>query len=186
MPSSSPPPQVTRVTPVNLFLTFTRITLSSFGGAIFWSRRMLVDRLRWLTEHEFVELLAVAQLLPGATGVSLAVMIGHRFGGWSGAAASLMGFFAAPCVVIACLGALYQRYGNVAVVQQAMTGMSIVAVGLLIATGVRMTTVLPRKRLPWLFTVLAFVGVGVMRWPLLAILAALAPCAIFAAWRVRR
>jgi chromate transporter len=186
MPSSSPPPQVTRVTPVNLFLTFTRITLSSFGGAIFWSRRMLVDRLRWLTEHEFVELLAVAQLLPGATGVSLAVMIGHRFGGWSGAAASLMGFFAAPCVVIACLGALYQRYGNVALVQQAMTGMSIVAVGLLIATGVRMTTVLQRKRLPWLFTVLAFVGVGVMRWPLLAILAALAPCAIFAAWRVRR
>ncbi len=185
-PSSSQPSAVTRVTPVHLFVTFTRITLSSFGGAIFWSRRMLVDRLRWLTEHEFVELLAVAQLLPGATGVSLAVMIGHRFGGWSGAAASLMGFFAAPCIVIACLGALYERYGNLALVQQAMTGMSIVAVGLLIATGVRMTTVLQRRRLAWLFTLLAFAGVGVMRWPLLAILAVLAPCAIFAAWKVRR
>jgi chromate transporter len=185
-PPSPHPSQTMRVTPLNLFLIYTRITLSSFGGAIFWSRRMLVDRLRWLTEHEFVELLAVAQLLPGATGVSLAVMIGHRFGGWSGAAASLMGFFAAPCIVIACLGALYQRYGNLAPVQQAMSGMSIVAVGLLIATGVRMATVLQRKRLPWLFALLAFLGVGVMRWPLLAILAALAPCAIFAAWRVRR
>lgn len=184
--SSVSPVGVTQVTPLNLFLVFTRITLSSFGGAIFWARRMLVERLRWLSEHEFVEVLALAQLLPGATGVNLAVMIGHRFGGWSGAAASFIGFLAAPCVVIACLGALYQLYGNVERVQQAMAGMSIVAVGLLIATAVRMATVLQRKRLPWLFAALTFLGVGLMRWPLLAIVAILAPCAIFAAWKATR
>lgn len=174
------------MTPLNLFLTFTRITLSSFGGAIFWARRMLVERLRWLTEHEFVEVLALAQLLPGATGVNLAVLMGYRFGGWSGAAASLAGFLAAPCVVIAGLGVLHQRYGGVPVVQHALTGMSIVAVGLLIATALRMATVLQRQWLPWMFALLAFVGVGLLRWPLLVIVAALAPCAIFAAWSVRR
>lgn len=179
-------PDVRRVSPLNLFLTFTRITLSSFGGAIFWARRMLVEQLRWLTEHEFVEVLALAQLLPGATGVNLAVMIGYRFGGWSGAAASLAGFFAAPCVVIGVLGALHHRYGGVPIVQQALAGMSIVAVGLLIATAARMATVLQRQWLPWAFAALAFVGVGVLRWPLLAIVATLGPCAVFAAWKVRR
>ena len=32
-----------------LFLAFSRISLSSFGGAIFWARRELVERQHWLT-----------------------------------------------------------------------------------------------------------------------------------------
>jgi chromate transporter len=61
--------------------------------------------------------------------------------------------------------------------------MSAVAVGLLIATGAKMAAVLQRRWVPWLFALLAFLGVGVMRWPLLAVLAILAPCAIAAAWK---
>ena len=33
-----------------LFLTFSRITLSGFGGVMFWARRRLVEQERWLTE----------------------------------------------------------------------------------------------------------------------------------------
>jgi hypothetical protein len=43
--------------------------------------------------------------------------------------------------------------------------------------------VLPRGWRPWLFGALAFVGVGVMRWPLLWVMGALAPWAVFAAWK---
>jgi len=43
--------------------------------------------------------------------------------------------------------------------------------------------VLPRHWRPWLFGALAFVGVGVMRWPLLWVMGALAPWAVFAAWK---
>ena len=65
-----------------LFLTFSRITLSSFGGAMFWARRALVERQRWLTEQEFVELLSLGQLLPGPNVLNLTVMVGYRFAGW--------------------------------------------------------------------------------------------------------
>jgi chromate transporter len=78
---------------------------------------------------------------------------------------------------------LHQRYGALPLVQQALTGMLPVAVGLLFATVVKMATVLPREWRPWLFGMLAFVGVGVLRWPLLAVVGALAPFAIAAAWR---
>ena len=48
-------PQTPCVTRLALFLAFSRITLSSFGGALFWTRRELVERRHWFTDREFVE-----------------------------------------------------------------------------------------------------------------------------------
>ncbi len=173
----------TRITPYQLFLTFSWITLSGFGGVMFWARRRLVERERWLTEQQFVELLTLGQLLPGPPGLNLTVMVGHRFGGWTGAAAAVGGFVGWPCLVVIGMGILYQHYGALPQVQRALAGMSIVAAGLLFATFVKVAKVLPRRSRPWLFVVLAFVGVGVLRWPLFWVVGALAPWALFAAWK---
>jgi chromate transporter len=78
---------------------------------------------------------------------------------------------------------LYQTYGALPLVQQALSGMSAVAAGLVLATGLKMTGSLKRHWRPWLFTALALAGVGALRWPLLAVVGALAPFAIAAAWR---
>jgi chromate transporter len=85
--------------------------------------------------------------------------------------------------VVIGMGVLYQNYGNVPQVQQALGGMSKVAAGLLLATVIKLAMVLPRHWRVWLFGILAFAGVGVMRWPLLWVLGALAPCAVVLAWR---
>lgn len=166
-----------------LFLTFSRITLSSFGGALFWARRGLVERQRWLTEREFVELLTLGQLLPGPNVLNLTVMVGYRFAGWSGAAAAVAGYLGWPCLVVIGMGVLYEQYGALPEVQQALAGMSKVAAGLLLATVIKLAMVLPRHWRPWLFGILAFVGVGVMRWPLVWVMAGLAPLAVFLAWK---
>ena len=166
-----------------LFLTFSRITLSGFGGVMFWARRSLVERERWLTEQQFVELLTLGQLLPGPPGLNLTVMVGYRFGGWTGAAAAVSGFLLWPCLVVIGMGVLYQHYGAVPQVQRALAGMSIVAAALLLATFVKMAKVLPPRGRPWLFVMLAFVGVGVLRWPLFWVMGALAPLALFAVWK---
>jgi chromate transporter len=169
--------------PLALFLTFSGITLSSFGGAMFWARRALVERQRWLTEREFVDLLTLGQLLPGPNVLNLTVMVGYRFAGWTGAAASVAGFLGWPCLVVIGMGVLYQQFGTLPQVQRALAGMSIVAAGLLLATVIKLAMVLPRHWRPWLFGLLAFIGVGVMRWPLLWVMGALAPWAVFAAWK---
>jgi chromate transporter len=152
---------------------------------MFWMRRLLVERRRWLTNAEFVELVAIAQLMPGVNGINLAVMIGYRFCGWTGAAAALAGFLGPPVIVISGIAVLHDRYGELPLVQHALAGMSAVAVGLLIATAAQLGVVLQRRLLAWLFVLLVFIGVGVMRWPLLAVLAVLAPCAVLAAWKRR-
>jgi chromate transporter len=180
--TGSPKPRVGRFA---LFVTFSRISLSSFGGALFWARRGLVERQRWLTEPDFVELLALGQLLPGPNVLNLTVMVGYRFAGWTGAAASVAGYLGWPCLVVIGMGVLYEHYGALPQVQRALAGMSIVAAGLLLATVIKLAMVLPRHWRPWLFGMLAFVGVGIMRWPLLWVIAALAPCAVFLAWKAK-
>jgi chromate transporter len=177
--SESNQPRVSRTA---LFLTFSRISLSSFGGALFWARRGLVEQQRWLTEREFVDLLTLGQLLPGPNVLNLTVMVGYRFCGWTGAAAAVAGYLGWPCLVVIGMGVLYQQYGGLLLVQRALAGMSIVAAGLLLATVIKLALVLPRHWRPWLFAVMAFVGVGVLRWPLLWVMGALAPLALVATW----
>ena len=172
-----------RVSRLDLFLAFSAISLSSFGGAIFWARRELVERQRWLTDREFVDVFTLGQLLPGPNVLNLTVIVCHRFAGWTGAAAGIAGFLGWPCLMVVGMGVLYQRYGTLPLVQQVLASMSSVAAGLLLATVIKLAMVLPRGWRPWLFGALAFVGVGVMRWPLLWVMGALAPWAVFAAWR---
>jgi chromate transporter len=174
-----------RVTRLALFFAFSRITLSSFGGALYWTRRELVERLRWLTDREFVELLTIGQLLPGPNVLNLTVMVGHRLSGLTGAAVSVAGYLGWPVLVVIGMGVFYQHYGTVPQVQQALAGMSKVAAGLLLATVIKLALVLPQQWRPWLFGFLAFGGVGIMRWPLLWVLGALAPCAVFLAWKAK-
>jgi len=171
------------VTPLALFLTFSRIAITGFGGLIFWSRYVLIERRRWLTERDFVELLVPSQLLPGPNMLNLTVMVGYRFAGWGGAAAAVAGFLGCPIIVVVGMGIFYQYYGALPEVQRALTGMSSVAAGLLLATVMKFMSVLPRQWLPWTFVAIAFLAVGVFRLPLLWVIAALAPFAIMAAWK---
>lgn len=183
MPADAPECGQPQVGPADLFRAFAVLTLHSFGGALFWSRRMLIEQRGWLTEQEFVEVLALAQLLPGANGTNLAAVVGYRFAGVRGALAAMAGFMGPPLLVIGAIGAVYYLYADLAFVQHALKGMAAVAVGLVIATGIKIARVLGARWFPWTITVLTFAGVGLMRWPLLIVLAVLAPIAIVAAWK---
>jgi chromate transporter len=171
------------ISALNIFFACSRIALSSFGAPLFWARRELIERQRWLTEREFTDLLAIGQILPGANVLNLLVMFGHRSAGWKGAVAAIAGFFGWPFFIVIGLGVLYQTYAALPLVQPALIGMSAVAAGMLLGSSVKMAAVLPRHWRPWLCGTLAFVGVGILRWPLLMVLGVLAPYAIWAAWK---
>ena len=178
-----PEPAARKIGPFELFLAFAQLAMSGFGGVLPWAHRSLVERKRWLTEREFIETLALGQLLPGPNIGNMAVMIGYRFAGHMGVIAAFAGLMGGPFLLMIAVGLLYQHYGNLPLVQQALSGMSAVAAGLILATGFKMAAGLKRRWRPWLFIALALVGVGALRWPLLAVVGALAPFAVAAAWR---
>jgi chromate transporter len=127
----------------------------------------------------------LGQFLLRAQRINLTVLVGYRFASWSGAAAAVSGYLIWPFLIVIGMGVAYQHYGALPQVRQALAGMSTVAAGLLLATVIKLAMVLPRRWRPWIFGALAFAGIGVMRWPLLSVIGALAPCAVFMAWRAR-
>src|SRR5215467_3104935 len=115
MPHAELPATPVRV--LTIFLTFSRITLSSFGSPVFWARRELVERQRWLTAQEFVDFLALGQILPGPNILNVTALVGYRFAGWTGAVAAVVGFLGWPFFLVIALGVLHQRYGGLVLVQ---------------------------------------------------------------------
>ena len=168
-----------------IFLTFARIGATSFGGVNFWIRRVLIQEKQWINDEEYLEGLAVGQILPGPNVYNLSVMLGYRFGGLRGALAAIAGLLGVPVAFMLGLAFLYDHYANVPILQRALTGMTAVAAGLLLANAVGIAAALPRKPLPWMFLAAAFVGVGVLRFPLLYVMGVLAPFALAAAWKRR-
>ncbi|MBB2485750.1 chromate transporter [Mitsuaria sp. WAJ17] len=156
--------------PWDLFLAFNRLALQGFGGVLAVAQRELVERLAWLSKQEFVEMLAVAQVMPGPNVVNISLMIGDRFFGLRGAFASVMGMFTVPCLIVLGLTALAGQWLHEPVVQGALRGMGAVSAGLILATGVKLLETLkkhPLSRLAALaFAALAFAAIALLRWPL--------------------
>lgn len=146
-----------------------------------WAQRVLVEERRWLTREEFVEMLAFAQLAPGPNVCNLAIMFGDRHFGWRGAIVALAGMLAVPAALVLALAVLHGQFAQIPWVQRAVAGMAAVAAGLLIATALKLARTQPAR---WLaLGVAAFVAVGLFRWPLVAVLAAMVPAAVALAWR---
>ncbi|MBC7939972.1 MAG: chromate transporter [Chitinophagaceae bacterium] len=173
-----------------MFRVFTRLALQGFGGVLPVAQRMLVERQRWLSPVQFVELLAVAQILPGPNVVNLSLIVGDRFFGWRGALAAMGGMLLAPLAVVLALAALASQLQSMPAVAGALRGMGVVAAGLVAATAWKLAGGLKGNPLGWpacaAFGVLAAVTVGVLRWPLPWVLLLLGSAATAAAWwRIR-
>jgi len=161
-----------------LFAAFSQMGLSGFGGVLPWARRVIVEQRRWMEPAEFTALLGLCQFLPGPNVINLAIVIGSRSQGWRGAIVAPLGLLAAPFLIVLGLGTLYGRYGHLAEVQAALRGMSATAVGLTVATGIKMAAGLRGRRLAPSLAVLTFLAVAVWRIPLLLALLVLAPAGI--------
>ena len=131
-------PRAHPASPLALFIAFTLLALQGFGGVLAVAQRELVDRRGWLTRLEFVELYAVAQLLPGPNLVNLSLMIGDRYFGLRGALAAISGMLLAPLLVVLALAASYQQLAEYPAVAGALRGMGAVAAGLILAMALKM------------------------------------------------
>jgi chromate transporter len=86
-----------------LFLSFLKIGAFTFGGG--WAmisivERELVDKRGWLPREDFIDLLAVAQALPGILAVNMASIMGDRLRGGKGAAIAALGTILPSFIII--------------------------------------------------------------------------------------
>jgi chromate transporter len=169
-----------------LFRVFSGMALQGFGGVLPVTQRTLVERQRWLSQQQFVELLALAQVLPGPNIVNLSLMVGDRFFGWRGALAGMGGMLLGPGVVVLLLAALAGRFREHPAMAGALHGMGVVAAGLVASTALKLAGTLRRSPLGLPMSLglgaLAGLGVGALRWPLMAVVLALGTAAVGLSW----
>ena len=90
----------------DLFLSFLKIGAFTFGGG--WAmisiiEREIVDRHNWIEREEFLDLLALAQSLPGILAVNMAVAVGDKVRSRKGAIISAPGTIIPSFVLILCI-----------------------------------------------------------------------------------
>jgi len=130
---------------LDLGRVFNRMALQGFGGVLPVAQIELVERTGWLTREEFVETLAVAQVLPGPNVCNLALMIGDRYFGWRGALVALGGMMLAPLLIVLVLAAAYRQWHEIPAVSGALRGMGAVAAGLVIVTALKLAVALKSR-----------------------------------------
>lgn len=181
---------VPRASLAALFAGFLKLAFGGAGGGgIVFARRLVVDEQAWMGEHDFVDILSLCQFLPGPNIVGIAVCVGARLRGPAGALASLAGFTVIPLTISFSLGVWCLRHASLAILGGGLGGVSAVAAGLLIATGLRLLAAHCTRPGALLIAALAFVGLVFTKLPLVAVLLVLTPLSVAAAvlsgWRER-
>ena len=160
----------------DLFLSFSILALQGFGGVQTVAQHEIVEKKRWLTNEEFIDEWALAQVVPGPNMVNFSIMLGGRHFGVSGALAALGGLLAAPTVLILLLALGYSQFNAYPGVAGALRGLGAVAAGLVFAAALKMVVALQKNVMRFsvciFFSVVAFILVGILRLPLLVALLA--------------
>jgi chromate transporter len=176
-----PPPP--RVSLASLYGVFFRVGLVSFGGGLSaWVHREIVGRRQWVTEEEFMSGFALGQILPGVNSTNLTIYIGQHLRGATGAAVALAGLLSGPFVAVLAAATVYHSLIALPGFAAAMAGIAAVAVGMLLRLGIVFARRLERRVVPALVVAATVTAVGILQWPLVPVIAVLAPLSIAAGW----
>ena len=91
---------------------FLKLGLTSFGGPIAhlgFFHRELVERRRWVSEHQYAQLLGLCQFLPGPASSQLGFALGLMRAGWGGALAAFIAFTLPSAVLLFGFAALLPK-----------------------------------------------------------------------------
>lgn len=185
--TESDPPARPGVGLLQLLGTFVRLGAMTFGGSVqSWVHREVVERLGWIDNKAFLSGLTVAQVLPGANPVNIALYVGLKLRGGVGAAVAVVGMIVPAFCVILCLGYFYRGYGHLAVVHFVLAGLAASGVGATLTMGIKVARRLPRNLITALIAVTVFFVVGVLRWPMIPVVAVAIPASIAVAFLANR
>lgn len=171
------------LTPTELFISFSKLGLSGFGGVLPWARHTLVERDKVLTSEEFSAILGICQIVPGPNIMNLAVCVGSRFCGARGALAAALGLSLGPICLVLLLAFFYDHYGHLEAVKGALRGMSAVGVGLIASTGLKMLRDEWRYPAMFLVVIVTIVAATYLQLSLGWVVLSASPLALFLAWK---
>ena len=136
---------------IDLFLTFAKIGLFTFGGGyamISVIENNCVERKQWITHDEMMDVTVIAESTPGPIAINCATFTGYKKAGFMGALVATFGIVLPSFVVIYLVSMLLDNFLELTIIANAFKGIKI-AVGLLILdAAITMLKKMHKKKLP--------------------------------------
>ena len=128
---------------LKIFLSFFRIGLFAIGGAYSFLpliQKEVVEKYHWLSREEFLEVLGVVKIFPGAISIKFATYTGYKIAGIPGAVVANIGNLLSPVVLILIATYLYSRYKETPIVKNAFETIQLVVFAMIIAVAFQTIT----------------------------------------------
>jgi chromate transporter len=153
----------------DLILYFLRLGTTGFGGPVAlvgYMHRDLVEERRWITEEEYKDGLALAQLAPGPLAAQLGIYLGYVHYKVIGATLAGIAFVIPSFVMVVALGIAYKLFGGLPWMQALFYGVGAAVVGIITISSYKLTeksiskfkiNAITQYWLLWLFFVIGLV-----------------------------
>jgi chromate transporter len=163
-PSQAPVRSDEPVSLRRLTLYFLRLGTFGFGGPIAlagYMQRDLVERRRWVSEQDYVEGLALAQLAPGPLAAQLAIYLGWVQARVPGATLVGLAFVLPSFLMVLALSFVYVRFGGISWMQGMFYGIGAAVIAIIARSAVKLVKMtLAADRLLWILFGISAVVTG--------------------------
>ena len=126
---------------VRIFLTFFKIGAFTFGGGyamIPLIQKEAVEKHRWVTDEDILDIVAIAESTPGPIAINAATFVGYQTQGYAGAVAATLGVVLPSFVTIFVIFHILQAFQNVRAVRYAFNGIRVGVLVLLVKALIKM------------------------------------------------
>lgn len=147
---------------VLLFLTFLKVGAFTFGGGyamIPIIQREVVDKRKWVTDNDILDILAISESTPGPISVNAATFIGFRVAGFFGSLFATLGLVLPSFIIIFIISFFYKTFMSWTIVQAIFKGLSVGVILLLFNAFFKLKKAVKTN---WLGIILFFIGLATM------------------------
>ncbi|MCL6649027.1 MAG: chromate transporter [Chloroflexi bacterium] len=171
----SPPPSLRQF--LGLLLLIAATAFGGGMGAHYYHH--FVERRQWLTREQFLQDMTLAQLLPGPNMVNIVAIIGQRFYGPLGAALATLAVLLPGTLLLVLLASALLAARDLPLVQHVLSAIAAGAVGLLVATAIRLAPGARGARYNVVVVLIVFALLVLLRWPLVLVVLLVGPLSVW-------
>lgn len=136
---------------VDLFFTFAKIGLFTFGGGyamIAMIENNCVERKQWITNDEMINITVIAESTPGPIAINCATFTGYKKAGFMGALVATLGMISPSFIVIYLISTFLDNFLELTIIANAFKGIKIAVGFLILDAAITMVKKMHKKKLP--------------------------------------
>ena len=125
---------------LKLFFEFFKIGLFTFGGGLSmipFIQKSVVEKNKWMSEDEMIDMLAISESTPGPIAINCATFVGYRVGKIRGAILSTLGVVLPSFIIILIISLFYEKFIEVKVIKWAFLGIKAGVAALILNAGLK-------------------------------------------------